>query len=126
MGYRVEAVHPAGAGPRPRRPSRRAGQMFTAAGVIAEHGQALRPRRRTRAASLLRPDPANEVRLRDWASAAKACDLPNIHGFTRGLDLDIDAAIAVTLLFHNGRTEGANTKTKMIKKQMCGRAGFAR
>jgi Transposase len=27
--------------------------------------------------------------------------------------------------FHNGRTEGVNTKTKMIKRQMYGRAGFA-
>jgi transposase len=26
---------------------------------------------------------------------------------------------------HNGRTEGVNTKTKMIKRQMYGRAGFA-
>ena len=25
---------------------------------------------------------------------------------------------------HNGRTEGVNTKTKMIKRQMYGRAGF--
>jgi len=38
----------------------------------------------------------------------RACDLPNIHAFTRGLGLDIDAA---TLPFHNGRTEGVNTKT---------------
>jgi Transposase len=76
-------------------------------------------------AALLRPDPANEVRLRDWASAAKAGDLPNVHAFTGGLDRDIDAAIAaVTLPFHNGRTEGVNTKTKMIKRQMYGRAGF--
>ena len=43
----------------------------------------------------------------------------------RGLDLDTQAVIAaVTLPFHNGRTEGVNTKTKMIKRQMCGRAGF--
>jgi transposase len=41
------------------------------------------------------------------------------------LDLDKQAVIAaVTLPFHNGRTEGANTKTKMIKRQMYGRAGF--
>ena len=47
------------------------------------------------------------------------------HAFTRGLDLDIQAATAaVTLPFHNGRTEGVNTKTKMIKRQMYGRAGF--
>ncbi len=27
--------------------------------------------------------------------------------------------------YHNGRTEGVNNKTKMIKRQMYGRAGFA-
>jgi transposase len=35
------------------------------------------------------------------------------------------AIAAVTLPFHNGRTEGMNTKMKMIKRQMYGRAGFA-
>ncbi len=76
-------------------------------------------------AALLKPGPANEVRLMDWASDARACDLPHIHAFTRGLDLDVDAAIAaVTLPFHNGRTEGVNTKTKLIERQMYGRAGF--
>ena len=75
---------------------------------------------------LLTPGPANEAALKDWAEAARACDLPNMHAFTRGMDLDIDAAIAaVTLSFHNGRSEGVNTKTKMIKRQMYGRAGFA-
>jgi transposase len=40
-------------------------------------------------------------------------------------NLDAQAVItAVTLPFHNGRTEGGNTKTKMIKRQMYGRAGF--
>jgi Transposase len=59
------------------------------------------------------------------AGAARAADLPNVHAFTRGLDLDIDAAIAaVTLPFHNGQTEGVNTKTKLIKRQMYGRAGY--
>jgi transposase len=76
-------------------------------------------------ATLLKPDPANEATLKDWAETARASDLPNVHAFARGLDLDIDAAIAaVTLPFHNGRTEGVNTKTKMIKRQMYGRAGF--
>ena len=76
-------------------------------------------------AALLRPDPGNEARLKDWAQAARACDLPVIHAFTRGLDLDPQAVTAaVTLPFHNGRTEGVNTKTKMIKRQMYGRAGF--
>jgi transposase len=77
-------------------------------------------------AALLRPDPDNEIRLKDWAQAARACDLPYVHAFTRGLDLDPQAVIAaVTLPFHNGRTEGVNTKTKMIKRQMYGRAGFS-
>ena len=76
-------------------------------------------------AALLTPDPANEARLRDWAATARACDLPSLHAFTRGLELDAQAVIAaVTLSFHNGRTEGVNTKTKMIKRQMYGRAGF--
>jgi transposase len=49
-----------------------------------------------------------------------------VHSFTRGPDLDIQAATAaLTLPHHNGRTEGVNTKPKMIKRQMYGRAGFA-
>jgi transposase len=77
-------------------------------------------------AALLKPDPGNEIRLKDWAHSARASDLPHLHAFTRGLDLDTQAVIAaVTLPFHNGRTEGVNTKTKMIKRQMYGRAGFA-
>jgi transposase len=76
-------------------------------------------------AALLKPGPANEARLAEWTTAARACDLPYVHGFTRGLDLDKQAAVAaVTLPFHNGRTEGVNTKTKLIKRQMYGRAGF--
>ena len=50
---------------------------------------------------------------------------PHLHAFTRGLELDIKAATAaVTLPLHNGRTEGVSTKTKMMKRQMYGRAGF--
>jgi Transposase len=74
-------------------------------------------------AALLHPDPGNEARLSGWARTARAADLPSVHAFVRGLDLDAQAAIAaVTLPFHNGRTEGVNTK--MIKRQMYGRAGF--
>ena len=55
----------------------------------------------------------------------RGADLPNLHSFTRGLDLDIQAATtALTMPHHNGRTEGVNTKTKMIKRQMYGRADF--
>jgi transposase len=76
-------------------------------------------------AALLQPEPGNEAGLKDWAEDARSCDLPTIHAFTRGLELDPQAVTAaVTLPFHNGRTEGVNTRTKMIKRQMYGRAGF--
>jgi hypothetical protein len=76
-------------------------------------------------AALLTPDPGNQARLSEWISAARSCGLPSVHSFTRELNLDAQAAIAaVTLPYHNGRTEGVNTKTKMIKRQMYGRAGF--
>jgi transposase len=76
-------------------------------------------------AALLAPDPGNDARLRQWITDARAADLPNLHSFTRGLDLDIQAATAaLTMPYHNGRTEGVNTRTKMIKRQMYGRAGF--
>ena len=76
-------------------------------------------------AALLAPDPGNDRLLQEWITAARAADLPLLHAFTNGLDLDIQAATAaLTLPHHNGRTEGVNTKTKMIKRQMYGRAGF--
>ncbi len=76
-------------------------------------------------AALLAPDPGNDARLRQWIAGARAADLPHVHSFTRGLDLDIQAATAaLTMPHHNGRTEGVNTRTKMIKRQMYGRAGF--
>ena len=76
-------------------------------------------------AALLAPDPGNATRLQEWITSARAADLPHVRAFTRGLDLDIQAATAAfTLPFHNGRTEGVNTRTKMIKRQMYGRAGF--
>ena len=75
-------------------------------------------------ADLLKPDPGNDTRLQDWAQAARAADLPNVHAFTHRPGLDLAAVTtAVNLPFHNGRTEGVNTKT-MIKRQMHGRAGF--
>jgi transposase len=76
-------------------------------------------------AALLAPHTDNAGLLRQWITAARAADLPHLHAFTRGLDLDIQAAAAaLTHQYHNGRTEGVNTKTKMIKRQMYGRAGF--
>jgi transposase len=76
-------------------------------------------------AALLAPDPGNDARLRQWIADARDADLPHLHSFTRGLDLDLQAVTAaLTMPHHNGRTEGVNTKTKMIKRQMYGRAGF--
>ena len=76
-------------------------------------------------AALLAHNPGNDARLRQWIAHARAADLPHLHSFTRGLDLDIQAVTAaLTMPFHNGRTEGVNNKTKMIKRQMYGRAGF--
>ena len=76
-------------------------------------------------AAMLTPSPGNEDKLQQWITNARAADLPDLHSFTRGLDLDVKAATAaVTLPHHNGRTEGVNNKTKMIKRQMYGRAGF--
>jgi hypothetical protein len=74
-------------------------------------------------AALLVPGPGNGARLRQWITGARAADLSHVHSFTRGLDLDIQAATAaLTLPHHNGRTEGVDTK--MIKRQMYGRADF--
>lgn len=74
---------------------------------------------------MLAPDLANEEKLQQWIAAASAADLPHLDSFARGLELDIKAATAaVTLPHHNGRTEGVNTKTKKIKRDMFGRADF--
>ena len=76
-------------------------------------------------AAQLAPDPGNDARLQQWITGAREADLPHVPSYTRGLDLDIQAATAaLTMPHHNGRTEGVNTKTKMIKRQMYGRAGF--
>jgi transposase len=47
-----------------------------------------------------------------------------LHGFVHGLRMDLAAVVAgLTLPYSNGPIEGANTK--YLKRQMCGRAGFA-
>jgi transposase len=77
-------------------------------------------------AALLTPDSDNDERLGSWIDQARGENLPHLHAFTRGLELDRSAVhAALTLPFHNGRTEGVNTKTKLIKRQMYGRAGFS-
>jgi transposase len=76
-------------------------------------------------ADMLAPAQEYEARLQHWIISPRAADLPHVHSFTRGLDLNRQAVTAaLTTPHHNGRTEGVNTKTKMIKRQMYGRAGF--
>ena len=76
-------------------------------------------------AQLLTPADGNAGRLQEWISAAEQANLPQVHSFVRGLRLDHDAVCAaLTSEHHNGGTEGVNTKTKLIKRQMYGRAGF--
>lgn len=77
-------------------------------------------------APLLAPHADHADALTSWIAQIRAADLPHLHAFTRGLDRNLDAAIAgLTLAYSNGPTEGVNTKTKRIARQMHGRAGFA-
>lgn len=63
--------------------------------------------------------------LHSWMSVVDDSDLPALHGFVRGLRKDLAAVIAgLTLPHSNGPIEGANTKVKLLKRQMYGRAGF--
>ncbi|MFF4908993.1 ISL3 family transposase [Streptomyces sp. NPDC001260] len=76
-------------------------------------------------AQLLMPREENADGLSHWIIHVRAADLPHLHAFTRGLERDSDAVIAaLTLPYSNGPTEGVNTKTKRIARQMHGRAGF--
>nr|WP_241562747.1 transposase [Streptomyces hoynatensis] len=76
-------------------------------------------------ATLLTPAQAKDSKLTHWITTARACDLPHLHSFCNGLELDRAALTAgLTLPWSNGRTEGLNTRTKKIMRQMHGRAGF--
>ncbi|MGW9031869.1 ISL3 family transposase [Streptomyces sp. NPDC055722] len=76
-------------------------------------------------AALLKPAEGNDVKLTEWITAARAVDLPHLRSLTNGLEIDRPAVDAgLTLPYHNGRTEGVNTRTKRIMRQMHGRAGF--
>ena len=118
------ARHPAPAHPA-RRPQRQpAGAARRADRRLPRDDQPRRP-----GPLLRRPAPARPRATRPGSRTGPRppgpATCPHLHAFTRGLDLDTQAVIAaVTLPFHNGRTEGVNTKTKMIKRQMYGRAGF--
>ncbi|MEU2135347.1 ISL3 family transposase [Streptomyces sp. NPDC018352] len=76
-------------------------------------------------AQLLTPAKDNDARLTKWITVVRATGLPHLHSFCNGLELDRAAVNAgLTLPYHNGRTEGVNTHTKRIMRQMHGRAGF--
>jgi transposase len=63
--------------------------------------------------------------LESWMKDIDADELPALHGFIHGLRMDQAAVVAgLTLPYSNGPTEGANTKVKLLKRQMYGRAGF--
>jgi transposase len=76
-------------------------------------------------AHLLTPREGNADGLSRWIDEVRTTDLPHLQSFARGLDRDRNAVIAaLTLPYSNGPTEGINTKTKRIARQMHGRAGF--
>ncbi|MGW4032967.1 ISL3 family transposase [Streptomyces sp. NPDC004838] len=76
-------------------------------------------------AALLTPSQGNDLKLTEWITTTRAAALPHLHSFTNGLEPDRSAVdTGLTLPYHNGRTEGVNTRTKQIMRQMHGRAGF--
>ncbi|MDX3693766.1 transposase family protein [Streptomyces europaeiscabiei] len=76
-------------------------------------------------AAFLTPAQGNDDKLTQWIAAVRTAGLPHLHSFCNGLKLDRAAVNAgLTLPHHNGRTEGVNTRTKKIMRQMHGRAGF--
>jgi len=77
-------------------------------------------------AQLLTPAEGNDAELTLWITAVRSTDLPHLHSFTNRPELDRAAVDAgPTTPYHNGRTEGVNTRTKKIMRQMNGRAGFS-
>ena len=70
--------------------------------------------------------PGGEPPLENWMTAVEASDLVPLHAVVRGLRKDLDAVVAgLSLPYSNGPIEGTNTKFKLLKRQMFGRAGFA-
>jgi transposase len=61
-----------------------------------------------------------------WLAACQTSGIPDLQGFAAGLIQD-EAAVraALRLEWSNGQVEGQNTRLKMVKRQMYGRAGFA-
>lgn len=76
-------------------------------------------------AVLLASAKTNNDKLTEWITTVRSVNLPHLHSFCNGIELDRAAVNAgLTLPWSNGRTEGVNTRTKRIMRQMHGRAGF--
>nr|WP_258311391.1 transposase [Streptomyces sp. NWU49] len=128
---RVEADHAA------LSPRKVTGLLTCRPGHLDEHGRALRdqltgacPEMTVLAdqirtfAELLTPHADNAGKLAVWITRTRGADLPFLHSFANGLERDRAAVnAALTLPWHNGRTEGVNTKIKLLKRLMYGRAG---
>jgi hypothetical protein len=64
-------------------------------------------------------------RLDDWITTVEADDQPDLHSFVRGIKRDYDAVLnGLTMAWSSGVVEGNVNRTKMIKRQMYGRATF--
>jgi transposase len=64
-------------------------------------------------------------RLDAWMAAVDADDQPELHSFTTGIRQDYTAVRnGLTLPWNSGLVEGLNTRTKLLKRQMYGRAAF--
>jgi transposase len=64
-------------------------------------------------------------RLDAWMAAVDADDQPELHSFTAGIRRDYHAVRnGLTLPWNSGLVEGLNTRTKLLKRQMYGRATF--
>jgi transposase len=64
-------------------------------------------------------------RLDTWIAAVDADDQPDLHRFTAGIRQDYHAVRnGLTLPWNSGPVEGLNTRTKLLERQMYGRASF--
>jgi transposase len=65
------------------------------------------------------------LKLTQWIATVRTADLPHLHSFCNGPELDRAAVNAgLTLPHHNGRTDGVISRIKRIMRQMHGRADF--
>ncbi len=63
--------------------------------------------------------------LDDWLAKARASHIKELQSFAHGIEKDKAAVVAgLTRPESNAQTEGQNTKLKLIKRTMYGRAGF--